>query len=71
MPPIRTVGCLAVIGSLLLGVTGCGGSVPATGETLDLTQRPEVAAAGKQMVKEYMEKGPQPKGRAKVKKQIP
>ncbi len=68
MPPIRRDCCLAVIGSLLLGVTGCGGGVPTTGETVDLRRRPEVVEAGKKMINEFMEKGPQPKGRAKAKK---
>jgi hypothetical protein len=56
------------IGFLLLGVTGCGGGMPTTGETLDLKERPEVAEARKQNIQEFFDKGPQPKGRAGVKK---
>jgi hypothetical protein len=71
MPPIRSVGCLAVIGSLLVGVTGCGGSMPATGETLDLKQRPEVAAAGKQMVKRGRNPKVVPRSKSKYRSRWP
>ena len=34
MPPFSRVFCVAAIGFLWLGVTGCGGGVPSTGESL-------------------------------------
>jgi hypothetical protein len=50
----RTVPSLVVIGSLLLGVTGCGGGAPSTGESLK--QAPDTEARGKQMADGYMKK---------------
>jgi len=67
MPLISRVFCVAAIGFLGLGATGCGGSAPTTGETLDLKQRPEVAAEGKKIVQEFMDKAP-PKSHARLKK---
>jgi hypothetical protein len=50
----RTVPSLVVIGSLLLGVTGCGGGAPSTGESLK--QAPDTEARGKQMAEGYAKK---------------
>ena len=65
----RGVTCLAVIGSLLLGVTGCGGGVPTTGETLK--ERPDNSVKQKTMLEGYMNKVGIKKGRAEVKKSGP
>ena len=65
----RRVPCLATIGFLLLGVTGCGGGVPTTGESLK-KPLPDVSARRKTMAEGYMAKMPQ-KGQAKVKNQNP
>ena len=54
MPARRSVPCLAVIGCFLLGVIGCGGSVPTTGESLN--EAPDTAARGKSMAEGYMKK---------------
>ena len=71
MPPISRVSCVAAIGFLLLGLTGCGGSMPTTGETANLKpQSPEVKAAAKQFVQEFIDKAPA-KYRAKMKSQHP
>jgi hypothetical protein len=48
------VPCLVVIGFLLLGVTGCGGGAPSTGEALK--QAPDTEARGKIMAEGYMKK---------------
>lgn len=50
----RRVLCLGVIGSLFLGVTGCGGSAPSTGEVLKVP--PNNEALGKAMAEGYMKK---------------
>jgi hypothetical protein len=67
----RTVPCLVVIGSLLLGVTGCGGG-PTTGESL----KQEVSdtdrlARQKKVADERMKRTPINKGQAKVKSANP
>jgi hypothetical protein len=48
------VSCLAMIVFLLLGMIGCGGGVPATGESLK--EGPDTAARGKAMADGYMAK---------------
>jgi len=50
----HTVPCLVVIGFLLLGVTGCGGGAPSTGESLK--QAPDTVAKGKDMAERYMKR---------------
>jgi hypothetical protein len=50
----RAVPCFVVIGSLLLGVPGCGGGAPSTGETIK--QAPDTEARGKEMADGYMKK---------------
>jgi hypothetical protein len=50
----RTIPFLVVIGSLLLGVPGCGGGAPSTGEAIK--QAPDTEARGKQMADGYMKK---------------
>lgn len=69
MPPFSRVIGVAASGFLWLGVTGCGGSAPTTGETLNLKQTPEVAAAGKKVVQDFMEKASH-KGQPRVKKPL-
>jgi hypothetical protein len=61
----RCVPCLATIASLLLGVTGCGGGVPTTGESLK--SLPEDSGRQKKMADGYKQKFAQPKGEGKVK----
>jgi hypothetical protein len=61
----RSVPCLATIGVLLLGATGCGGGVPSTGESLKAL--PEDSAKHKTMAEGYKKKFQQPKDQAKVK----
>jgi len=71
MPPISRAICATAIGLFLLGVAGCGGSVPATGESASLKpQSPEVKAAAKQFAQEFIDKAPA-KYRDKVKKTMP
>jgi hypothetical protein len=67
MTPIQRQCCAALIGGLLLGATGCGGGMPATGDTLSSNERPEVAAERKKVIQEFYDKGPA-KSRPKAKK---
>jgi hypothetical protein len=50
----RRVACLATIGSLLLGLTGCGGGVPTTGESIKAGSN--TAAKQKTMLEGYLQK---------------
>jgi hypothetical protein len=65
----RIVPCLATIGFLLLGATGCGGGVPTTGESLRTL--PENSTKQKTMAEGYQKKFAQPKGGAKLKQSGP
>jgi hypothetical protein len=63
------VPCLATIGFLLLGMIGCGGGVPATGESLK--EGPDTAARGKAMADGYMAKAGMRKGEDRAKTPAP
>jgi hypothetical protein len=63
------VPCLATIVFLLLGMIGCGGGSPATGESLK--EGPDTAARGKSMADGYMAKAGMRKGVDRAKTPAP
>jgi hypothetical protein len=63
------VSCLAMIVFLLLGMIGCGGGVPTTGDSLK--EGPDTAARGKSMADGYMAKAGMRKGEDRAKTTAP
>jgi len=61
----RKVMALAVIVSVSLGLAGCGGGAPSTGE--QVTSKPDEEAK-KKMLEGYMKTMVKPKGQPKAKK---
>jgi hypothetical protein len=65
MPRRRRVCGLAAIGFLWLGVTGCGGGVPSTGQSVNVSEDPASTKTKKSNLDELKSKMAMPKGQAK------